>query len=77
MDKKEMESILRVLNKAIEREQKAQEEYQRGAEATFDYEIKQLFLELRNEEYKHERLLRERVKQTEKMLAALKPRKKA
>jgi rubrerythrin len=75
-DKKLIEKMIRVLKAAIAAEQKAQEEYQKGAEVSFDYEVKQLFLELRDEEYKHERLLRERVKQIEKMLAADKPKKK-
>ena len=54
------QKLLDVLDEAIEQERLAQERYALGASLTTDPAVKEMFLQLVQDEMGHERLLRER-----------------
>ena len=54
------QKLLDVLDQAIEQERLAQQRYALGASLTIDAAVKEMFLQLVEDEMGHERVLRER-----------------
>ena len=54
------QKLLDVLDEAIEQEQLAQQRYALGASLTTDPAVKEMFLQLMEDEMGHERMLRDR-----------------